>query len=361
MRNSKAEKMHIIFNPPVNDENKYIEIMVAPLRKYGLIVHPLDDFFSSRKHFESVRLVHLNWFENIDESSYRSALRSFARKLFVLSAIRMSGKKLVWTMHNRASHEKRTGWLSRAITGLLMRWSHRIIIHSKESEEIVERQYPDALHKLFYLPHPEFIDSYGPIPEEAATLTGLPLKLLFVGAVKPYKNIELLIKIAAEFDNKVHVTIAGKPNTPAYGEAIRQAAEAAGNVHLIPEFIPDHELPRLMQHCDLLVLPYDLNSSLNSGTVILAFSYKKTVICPEIGTIDDLGKAKKHVLHYHYRSEEEHMDQLRTQVAKAIGMKNRNPQIFKLLGNEVFQHVKQEHSKDMVGHRLLSLYQELLQ
>ena len=352
--------MHIIFNPPVNEENKYIEIMVAPLRKQGFIVHPLDDFFSSKEHFDSVRLVHLNWFENIDDSSYRSALRSFARKMVVLSAIRMSGKKLVWTMHNRASHEKRTGWLSRAITRLLIRWSHRIIIHSKKSQEMIGRQYPDALHKLFYLPHPEFIESYGPIPEEADAPAASPLKLLFVGAVKPYKNIELLIKMAAEFKDQVQVTIAGKPNSPAYGQTIRQAAEAAGNVQLIPEFIPDHELPRLMQHCDLLVLPYDLNSSLNSGTVILAFSYKKTVICPEIGTIEDLGEAKKHVLHYHYESEEEHIEQLKSQVAKAIRMKNENPQIFQLLGDQVFQHVNKVHSKEIVGHQLLSLYQELL-
>lgn len=352
--------MYIIFNPSVNEENKYIEIMVAPLRRQGFVVHALDDFFSSKKHFQSIRLVHLNWFENVDDSSYRSAARSFARKMLVLSVIRMSGKKLVWTMHNRASHEKRTGWFSRTITQYLIRWSHRIIIHSKKSQEIIGNQYPDAVHKLVYLPHPDFIGTYGPPPPEADRPEGLPLKLLFVGAVKPYKNIELLIKIAAEFKDKVHITIAGKPNSSAYGQTIKQAAKAAGNVQLIPEFIPDHELPQLMEQCDLLVLPYDLNSSLNSGTVILAFSYKKTVICPAIGTIEDLGEAKEHVFHYDYQSAEEHVEQLKSQVAKAIGMKSENSQIFNLLGNRVFQHVNKFHNKEIVGHQLLSLYQELL-
>lgn len=352
--------MDIIFNPPVNEENKYIDIMVAPLRKEGFKVHALDDFFSTKKHFQSIRLVHLNWFENVDDSSYRSAARSFARKMFVLSVIRMSGKKLIWTMHNRTSHEKRTGWFSRTITRCLIRWSHRIVIHSKKSQEIIGNQYPDAIHKLFYLPHPEFIGTYGPPPAEAHGPEGLPLRLLFVGAVKPYKNIELLIQTAAAFKDKVHITIAGKPSTPAYGEAIRESAQAPGNVHLLPEFIPDHELPRLMEQCDLLVLPYDINSSLNSGTVLLAFSYKKTVICPAIGTIEDLGEAKEHVLHYDYRSEKEHIDQLQSKVAQAIGMKTKNSQIFNLWGNRVFQHVNNANNKELVGRQLLSLYRELL-
>ncbi len=352
--------MRVIFNPSVNEENKYIEIMVSPLKTRGYTVHALDDFFSSKKHFQSIQLVHLNWFENIDDSSLRKAFRSFMRKMFVLSVIRLSGKKLVWTMHNRASHEKRTGWISRTITRYLIRWSDQIIIHSKKSRDIIRSQYPDALHKLCYLPHPDFIGSYGPVPEEVAPSTELPLKLLFVGAVKPYKNIELLIKVAAEFKDKVQLTIAGKPNTSSYGETIRKQTEAARNVRLIPQFIPDHELPQLMAQCDLLVLPYDLNSSLNSGTVILAFSYKKTVICPNIGTIEDLDEARQFVLHYDYHSEEEHIEQLQAQIALAFKMKAENSQIFNLLGKRVFEHVQEVHSKDRIGERLLSLYQELL-
>lgn len=351
--------MHVIFNPPVNDENKYIEIMVTPLKAQGFAVHALDDFFSSKKHFQAIRLVHLNWFENVEDSSVQKALKSFSRKMFVLSVIRISGKKLVWTMHNRTSHEKRTGWFSRTITQCLLRWSDRIIIHSKQSREIVRDQYPGAVHKLFYLPHPDFIGCYGPTPIPVSPPVG-PLKLLFVGAVKPYKNLELLIKVAAAFQDKLQLTIAGKPNTPSYGETIRKKAEAAGNIHLIPEFVPDHELPELMRQCDLLVLPYDLNSSLNSGTVLLAFSYKKTVICPQIGTIEDLGEAKHHVFSYHYQSEEEHMKQLTIHIAQAIEMKTENAEAFTLLGERVFEYVKEVHSKERIGRQLLSLYQDLL-
>src|SRR5690554_239586 len=353
--------MHIIFNPPVNEENKYIETMVRALHENGFKVYALDTFFSSKTHFQSIKLVHLNWFENVDDSSFRSAFRSFIRKMFVLSVIRISGKKLIWTMHNRASHEKGTGYFSRMITRCLIRWSHRIVIHSEKSRKIIEGQYPEAMEKLFYLPHPDFIGTYGPIPPPIEQVNPSSLKLLFLGAVKPYKNIELLIRAAGEYKENVSLTIAGKPNTSSYKQAIAQVADSAGNVQLMLEFIPDHALPGLMQSADLLVLPYDLDSSLNSGTVILAFSYRKTVISPEIGTIEDLKDAKEMTFHYNYGSEEEHLEQLKIQIAKAIELKNQDRHIFEKLGNKLFVHVNDVHGKELVGKKLVYLYQRLLE
>src|SRR5690554_2402648 len=105
--------MEIIFNPPVNEENQYIQLVVNELRAKGYRIHPLDTIFSGRKHFRSIKLVHLNWFENIDDSGFFMALRSFLRKLVVLAVIRLSGKPLVWTMHNRTSHERGTAIFSR--------------------------------------------------------------------------------------------------------------------------------------------------------------------------------------------------------------------------------------------------------
>lgn len=353
--------MAVIFNPSVNEENKYIDIMVQPLRDQGYEVHALDGFLSSKKHFQSIRLVHLNWFENVDDSSRRSALRSFLRKMSVLIIIRRSKKKLIWTMHNRASHEKKSGFFSRTITKYLIRWSNVIVIHSEKSRSIISDQYPDAADKLFYLPHPDFIDSYGPIPDQGANPRNtIPLQLLFIGAVKPYKNIEMLIRAVASYKEAVSLTIAGKPNSQAYHDRISELARSAGNINLKLEFIPDDELPRLIQQADVLVLPYNIHSSLNSGTVILAFSYKKTVICPEIGTIEDLREAKMNVLSYLYQSEEEHLQQLKLQISRAVKMKEENPEVFDQLGGQMFDYINEVHNKGLVGRKLSSLYRSLL-
>lgn len=353
--------MEIIFNPSVNEENKYIENMVRPLKDYGFGVHALDDFFSSWKHFHSVRLVHLNWFENLDDTSIFRALTSFFKKMIVLTTIRVSGKKLVWTMHNRISHEKKTSFLSNWIRHFLIIWSHRIIIHSEISRSLLLERYPGISPKIFYLPHPEFIGNYGPIPiHEPEVVFSEPLVLLFMGAVKPYKNIELLIKAVSPFKEKVKLIIAGNPNSEAYRNKIMDIASPAGNIDLRLNFIPDHEIPSLIQESDVLVLPYDLFSSLNSGTVILAFSYKKTVICPEIGTMEDLGLMKKNVFHYHYKSEEEHLNLLSQQIEAALKVKIADPKGLLSLGNIMFDHVKHCHHKNLVGKNLINLYHYLL-
>lgn len=350
----------IIFNPSENEGNKYIEIMVRPLRENGYQVYPLDGFLSGWTHFRSIRLVHLNWFENVDDSSFLRAFRSFVRKMFVLSVIHWSRKKLVWTMHNRTSHEKKLGFFSRTITKFLVKWSDRIVIHNHLSAKILSEKSPKAATKLFHLPHPDFIGIYGPPIKQRENTPKEVLSLLFIGAVKPYKNIELLINAVQPFSDQVSLTIAGEPNPASYGETISRLASSAGNIRLILDFIPDAELPRVIGESDLLILPYDLKSSLNSGTALLAFSYQKTVICPEIGTIEDLEEAKQYVFHYQYSTEEEHLQSLIGQIGKALELKEKDLSILPGLGTSMFEYIKSAHEKSKVNEKLINLYQDLL-
>jgi beta-1,4-mannosyltransferase len=349
--------MDIIFNPPVNKANKYISIMVDALEESGYRVHPLDDFFSSRKHFRSIKLVHLNWFENLDDTTYPSMLSSFFKKSFVLAVIKMSNKNLIWTMHNRVSHEKQSGFLSNIITEKLIKYSRAIIIHSSQSRDLLLENHPSIGKKIHYLPHPDFIDSYGPTIEGSEQNS--KLKLLFLGAVKPYKNIELLIKTAGHLE-EVELTIAGNPKSEDYRKHLSRFAGIFNNIKLKLEFIPDQDIPQLIGSCDLLVLPYDLHSSMNSGTVVLAFSYGKSVICPEIGTLMDMKAVGTQFLSYYYESEEDHAAKLKKMMETAIHMKTSDPGIFRNMGAKMSDFVKHHHSKTKVADGLKQVYQSVL-
>ncbi|MFC6099756.1 glycosyltransferase [Olivibacter domesticus] len=353
--------MNIIFNPPDNDENKYIANMVGPLREEGFKIFALDSFLSSLQHYRSIKLVHINWFENVDDSSFFIALRSFMRKLVVLLAIKLGNKKLVWTMHNRTSHETGLSFFSRTLMYLLIRGADKIIVHSKVSKAVLNEYVKNADRKAVYLPHPNFIGSYGPIPTvERADLEDKRLNLLFLGTIKPYKNIELLINIAKKFPSSVQLTIAGKPNSKNYYEKLHKLAQREENIHLALRFIADDEIPTILSASDLLVLPYDIKSSLNSGTVILAFSYKKSVICPIIGTISDLENEEKYVLGYLYNNVQEHEQSLMKSIERAIEMKSSDPYIFDFFGNHLFDYVQKYYNKELIGKHLSSIYKELL-
>lgn len=331
--------------------------MVQPLRDAGYRVYELDTFFSSIAHFRSIKLIHLNWFENIDDSSYVKALFSYLKKMFVLTVISLTDKRLVWTMHNRMTHEKKTSSFSHAITKRLIRLADAIVIHSEQSRALLDH-FKDLKGSVHYIPHPDFIGSYGAlVPSEQSDTK---LKLLFVGTVKPYKNIELLIDVVSRFEGTVELTLAGNPHTQAYKEKITQIAALAGNVTLMLHFIPDEQLPILMAGCDLLVLPYDLNSSLNSGSVILAFSYRKTVLCPAIGTLSDMNSAQQNFLSYRYDSPSAHADVLADLIAKAVVMKKEAGNVFEKMGNEMYAYVRMRHGKQLVSDKLINIYNELL-
>lgn len=351
--------MKIIFNPPDNKENQYIKLMTASLIEAGFDISALDDFFSSYKHFKSIRLIHLNWFENIDDSSLFVALRSFFRKMIVLLAIKITKKPLIWTMHNRSSHEKGLPVFSNTLTNLLIKWSDRIIIHSHVSADLLTKRHPQVATKIVYIPHPNFINVYGPILPSSDD-SGRTLKLLFIGVVKPYKNIELLIKMAKEFAPQLELTIAGKPVSERYKTALEQMAKGIKNINLQLRFIDDTEIQKFFRDADLLVLPYDLESSLNSGTVILAFSYKKTVICPLIGTIADLKEVHNDILTYSYANKHDHEALLRKKIAEAVSLKINKPDIFKEKGANMFTYVQHYHDNKQIGKQLIELYNNLL-
>lgn len=350
--------MDIIFNPPVNESNKYIAIMVNPLLESGYRVHPLDSFFSGFRHFKSIKLVHLNWFENLDDTSFPKMISSYFKKSLVLAVIRLTNKKLIWTMHNRVSHEKQSGYLSNILTRKLIRNSHAIIIHCNKSRDLLMEIHPVIASKTHYLPHPDFIDSYGPRVEENGSKG--KLKLLFIGAIKPYKNIELLIRIAGQLKEKIELTIAGNPNSDSYKRHIKRFADNFPNIKLKLEFILDSEIPKLIGSHDLLVLPYDLSSSLNSGTVLLAFSYGKSVICPKIGTLADMEDVKNQFLSYRYSSDEEHASKLKKMMELAHQKKKDEPEVFKNMGSAMLQYVQNNNGKKLVADNLKQLYSSVL-
>lgn len=351
--------MKIIFNPIDNKENQYIPLLVTPLKEAGFEVHALDDFLSSYKHAKAIRLVHLNWFENVDDSDFFTALRSFFRKLTALTTIKLMRKPLVWTMHNRSSHENRLSFFSRALSHLLMRSADRIIIHSHDSIPLLAKQHPKFAQKAVYLPHPNFIGVYGrALPNKS--LQSPLLKLLFIGAIKPYKNIELLIQLANKYAKEMSLVIAGKPVTTDYKRKLEALSKGNKQVSMHLRFIQDQEFPAFLSSADALVLPYDIKSSLNSGTVLLGFSYQKTVICPMIGTISDLRRMQQYVLPYQYETPAQHIEELEKRIVEAIQLKKDQPGLLDEWGQHLFQYVKEEHANNKIGAQLIHLYKELI-
>jgi len=228
------------------------------------------------------------------------------------------------------------------------------------SEGILLKISKKAKAKIRYIPHPDYIGCYGDIIGTPKQIDGVePLKLLFLGAVKPYKNIELLLDVVRPLGNRVCLTIAGTPQDSRYKQSLIEYSKGCSNVIFDLKFIPDDQISKYISDCDLLVMPYDLRSSLNSGTVILAFSYAKTVICPEIGTISDLHE-NSCVLSYKYESENEHLSALSSTLLRAIDIERKFPGALRNYGNEMFKYVSKENNKNSIVRQFVEVYEGIV-
>ncbi len=342
-------KMKIVFYPYVAKNNMYTNIILEGLREKGVEIVPINRFFSN---YKEIQIIHLNWYENI------TGFMDFLKKSIKLLLFKVLGKKIFWTVHNKKPHDNENFFLQTTFMKLLTTVSDKIIIHSKISRNLFSNNSSKIIDKIVYLPHPEYIDVYGVLREKKnKTTQRYMLNLLFIGMVRQYKNLELLIDCVAEIKNDVELVIAGKPQDEEYVRKLKQLAGPNKNIKFHLAFLKDKEMINYIDECDLVVLPYNTESSLNSGTVILSFSYGKSVICPEIGTISDIND-KSSLLTYSYQDNIEHKKILISLIKEAIALKNSTPTIFEKWGREMKDYVSIYHKKSQFIDNLVQFYYE---
>lgn len=348
--------MKVAFFPEALSENHYLALIQQSLGKRNVEFIKVNQVFRDRSTFRSVNAVHFNWYESISEEKQPKAFVEFLRKCAVLLLLWISRKRIVWTMHNKQEHEGTFSGYYRLITWLLVRLSTVIIIHSRLSEHLLLDRYGGRLaSKIRYIPHPHYIGAYGKTVPAPIELQTMPLRLLFLGAVRPYKNIELLIDVVRRFGNDVSFTIAGKPLNISYEKAIAGYCSDRKNICLQLRFIQDEQIPQLIGSHDLLVLPYNVDSSLNSGSVILAASYGRSFICPEIGTVLDF-EGRSSMLTYQYANADDHVEKLTQAILTAISLKREQPDVFVKWGKVLLDEIQRNHHERLIAARLYDIY-----
>lgn len=347
-----------IFSPISSTDNKYVEIITSLLKQNGYEILKLSSLINCSV-LKKCKIIHLNWFENFSACNKLSVTISFLKKFVILCVIKLFRKKLIWTMHNKQQHGSNNKAYSSLMFDLLVIWSDIIVIHSEISKDILIKQYPKIRNKLItkihHIPHPNYINSYGKIVL-GQKISDSILEILFIGKIKPYKNIELLIDVVKSINSdNIHLKIVGEIISNDYKLKLENRITGYKNIRLESKFIPDDYIPYLLSSCDLLVLPYDISSSLNSGTVILAFSYQKTVICPEIGTIMDF-KNRDNILTYCYSSKDEHFRQLQKKISEALLLKEQDKDIFNKMGENMYKQVLEQNNSNYIKNKFNEIY-----
>ncbi len=171
----------------------------------------------------------------------------------------------------------------------MIRNSDKIIIHCKKASiDFLHQYYPEIDdRKICFVPMPIERFSYAEKYLKYEKKEG-DIVLSFIGAVKQYKNVEMIIKAANHFSghDRLKFLICGHCSSEEYKNSLLRMIES-GNIICDFRFIPNDEIYSLIDMSDAVIFPYETKSALNSGAVFIPFSLGKTVISTDIGTLDD--------------------------------------------------------------------------
>lgn len=344
-------------------ENQYINIIVGLIESNGYSVVDFESIKASKKSSQQTTIVNLNWFESIGNCGRVKAVLLVIRQMFRVIRLKHYNVKIIYTMHNMIAHDTKFPFLNKFMMDFMCRSSDRIAVLSELSMLILEKRYSTNFvkRKVRLVSHPSYIGVY---PTAVNKLSGIDdwtkpdcFKVIFSGFIKPYKNIELIIKVANKLkDLPIQFVIAGRPVSEDYSVKLRSLSDTP-NIFFDFQFIPDSQIVSYYHWADISLIPLSITSSLNSGSAILAYSMGKTVIAPEIGTTLDFPIEYQYL--YRYKNDDEHLEIVRQTVLRAFNDWKDDRKSFDQKGLLLKKYINDNFGYTQMKAKYSALYSEL--
>jgi len=272
---------------PIDPRNPYTALLYEQMEPRAFV-----DEFSPFMLMHRYDVWHVHWPESL-LNIRNPALAAFKLSTFLamIDLVRLRGGRIVWTVHNLRAHDalhprleagfwprfiaRVDGLISLSATGLRMVWERFPGL----------RPLPAAI-----IPHGHYRDLYPCCAIDAKAELGIPADarvILFFGGLRAYKNVHALVRAFRNVrDANAFLLIAGSPADAALGESLAKQATGDHRVRLALQFIERDRVESFFAAADLVVLPY--RHILNSGSALLALSFNRPVLVPDLGSMGDL-------------------------------------------------------------------------
>jgi glycosyltransferase involved in cell wall biosynthesis len=307
------------------------------------------------------KILHLNWILSyISGKGIKNNIRAYVIILWI-KILKVLNSKIVWTMHNKIPHETKNEELVLNLRNFLIKNCDKIIIHCNSSKKIINEVISDKKikEKVKYIPHGNYIGNYQLTTDNLRgkfDISNDDFVFLFLGHIRPYKNIKILIEVFKRLElSTAKLLICGKPIDFCLKKDIMNMVEENKDIIFISKFIPDDKIVKYLNTGDVLVLPYDKKSVLNSGAIYMGLSYGIPVIAPNIGTVKDMGE-KEFIFNYDYQNIEEHRMALKKTMTNCYKESIRNKERYIGLKNKAFSYVKKENDWKNSIDKLRNIY-----
>jgi beta-1,4-mannosyltransferase len=246
-----------------------------------------------------VDIMHLHWPELLYQSrSPVHRARRLAGLLLALAQARSAGICIVYTAHNVRRHDEPGGILGSLADAAFYRLADVVHVHDEQARTSVLPRHP---RRVEVIAHGNYIGAYRDTCTRAEARRRLALDagafvFLSLGQVRPYKGLDDLVLAFSRLPGAdLRLLIAGNPHDSAYGETLVRSAAGDGRIRIEMRFVPDNEVQYYMRAADACVLPY--RSATTSGAAILALSFGRPVIAPDVPPFRGLISAGSGVLY----------------------------------------------------------------
>lgn len=201
------------------------------------------------------------------------------------------GTRFFWVVHNLRPHEnapERPDPITRLITRNFIGMLDGLIFLSESSRRAFFDVHPQARSiPSLVIVHGIYNPVEGPpVPRPTA---GRPRRLLSFGQIRPYKNMEGLVRaFRATRTPDAGLTVLGYCPDPQLRARIEEAAAGDARIGLEMDdaLFSDAQIEHVIDSHDAVVLPY--LQILNSGVALHAISRHRPILAPAIGSLPEL-------------------------------------------------------------------------
>jgi glycosyltransferase involved in cell wall biosynthesis len=227
---------------------------------------------------QAADIVHFQWL--VVPSLDRIALARLRRR----GGLVLTVHNAELTTHNTSTMVGRFGALLQSLgrQGAVLGFDRYIAHTMKTAEQL--RALGIAAERIVLLPHPP-LDLPAPTPSLVPADGDRRREILFFGAIKPYKGIEVLIEAGlalATSRRDFRITIAGRPFQPMAALQARIADVGAADVFRFDlDYMPDSRLAGYLAEADIVVFPY--RGIDGSGALSHAIRFAKPIVASRVG------------------------------------------------------------------------------
>ena len=164
------------------------------------------------------------------------------------------------------------------------------IVHTRYSKEALVRGFGLSEEHISVIPHGVFAYYRELISDAETTWQHLQYegkqKVLFLGVLKPYKGVDILLRAFARLPEEVAkdaiLQIVGYPKMPADPlKALARELGIEGKVFWDLRFVDEAEVAAYFAEADIIVLPYRRIDQ--SGVLMVALAFGKPIVASRVG------------------------------------------------------------------------------